>query len=68
MDENKLAIFHGQAIRRVLQNGQWWFSITDIIQVLTDSVNACDYWFKMKIRVKSDDGIELSTISRQLVW
>jgi len=33
---------------------------------LTDSVNPRDYWFKMKIRVKNDDGIELSTLCRQL--
>ncbi len=42
------------------------FSIIDVVAVLTGSVNPRDYWFKMKIRVKSDDGIELSTICRQL--
>ncbi|HPP88514.1 MAG TPA: hypothetical protein PLM75_11705 [bacterium] len=36
------------------------------IGTLTDSVNPRDYWFKMKIRVKSEDGLELSTICRQL--
>ncbi|MCG2716717.1 MAG: hypothetical protein L6422_10670 [Candidatus Marinimicrobia bacterium] len=38
----------------------------DVVGVLTDSVNPRDYWFKMKIRVKSEDEIELSTICRQL--
>jgi hypothetical protein len=38
----------------------------DVVQALTDSANARDYWFKMKTRVKSEDGIELSTICRQL--
>lgn len=38
----------------------------DVTGVLTDSINSRDYWFKMKIRVKSEDGIELSTICRQL--
>jgi DNA-damage-inducible protein D len=32
---------------------------------LTGSNNPSDYWFKMKIRIKSDDGLELSTICRQ---
>ena len=32
---------------------------------LTDSANPRDYWFKMKIRVKSDDGLALSTICRR---
>lgn len=45
---------------------QWYFSIIDVVEVLTNSSNPRDYWFKMKIRVKTEDGIELSTICRQL--
>ncbi len=45
---------------------QWYFSVIDVVDVLATSSNARDYWFKMKIRVKSEDGIELSTICRQL--
>ncbi len=45
---------------------KWYFSVVDVVEALTDSLNARDYWFKMKIRVKSEDGIELSTICRQL--
>lgn len=44
----------------------WYFSIIDVVEVLTDSANPRDYWFKMKIRVKTEDGLELSTICRQL--
>ncbi len=44
----------------------WYFSVIDIIEVLTDSPNPRDYWFKMKKRVKTEDGLELSTICRQL--
>ena len=45
---------------------QWYFSVIDVVEVLTDSANPRDYWFKMKIRVKTEDGLELSTICRQL--
>ena len=45
---------------------QWFFSIVDVVEVLTNSTNPRDYWFKMKIRVKLEDGLELSTICRQL--
>lgn len=38
----------------------------DVVKALTDSINTRDYWFKMKIRVKDESGIELSTICRQL--
>ncbi|MCK9362883.1 MAG: Bro-N domain-containing protein [Syntrophales bacterium] len=60
-----LAIFKGKGIRKVLHNDEWWFSIIDVVVALTESANPRDYWSKMKIRIKSDDGLELSTICRQ---
>lgn len=65
-ETTKIAIFKGRKIRKAIYTNEWWFSVVDVVQALTDSVNARDYWFKMKIRVKSEDGIELSTICRQL--
>jgi hypothetical protein len=44
---------------------QWYFSVIDVVEVLTDSSNPRDYWFKMKNRVKIEDGLELSTVCRQ---
>ncbi|MBI2981015.1 MAG: Bro-N domain-containing protein [Deltaproteobacteria bacterium] len=64
--ETKIAIFKGNKIRKTLHENEWWFSVIDVVSVLTDSTNPRDYWFKMKQRVKSDDGIELSTLCRQL--
>jgi DNA-damage-inducible protein D len=63
--ETKIAIFRGKGIRKTLHNKEWWFSVIDVVEALTDSVNPRDYWFKMIIRVKSEDGFELSTICRQ---
>ena len=40
--------------------------MVDVISALTDSLNSNDYWYRMKVRVKDEDGIELSTICRQL--
>jgi DNA-damage-inducible protein D len=62
----KIALFKGKKIRKTLHKNEWWFSVVDVVEALTDSANPRDYWFKMKIRVKSEDGIELSTICRQL--
>ena len=62
----QIAIFQNKEIRRVIHNDEWWFSVTDVVKVLTDSSNPRDYWFKMKIRVKEEDGFEPSTICRQL--
>jgi len=66
MDTNKIALFHGKKIRKTLFNNEWWFSVVDVIEALTDSVNPRDYWFKMKIRIKNEDGVELSTNCLQL--
>lgn len=62
----KIALFKGKKIRKTLYQDGWWFSVVDVVEALTDSVDAKDYWYKMKIRVKNEDGIELSTICRQL--
>ena len=60
--------FDGQSIRRGYdeETETWWFSVIDVVQVLTESANARDYWFKMKQRVRQEDGTELSTICRRL--
>ena len=65
---NELKIFESKNVRTVWDDEQekWYISIVDVVEVLTESPNARDYWFKMKIRVKMEDGLELSTICRQL--
>lgn len=64
--ENAIVVFNERTIRRVFIDDAWWFSVIDVVQTLTDSTNSRDYWYKMKIRVKDEDGTELSTICRQL--
>ncbi len=66
--QKQIAIFEGKKIRRIWDDAKelWYFSVIDVVASLTDSINPRDYWFKMKVRVKSEDGIELSTICRQL--
>jgi prophage antirepressor-like protein len=66
--EHAIVAFEKHSIRRFFDETQeiWYFSVVDVIAALTDSVNARDYWFKMKTRVKTEDGFELSTICRQL--
>ncbi|NQU80944.1 MAG: Bro-N domain-containing protein [Bacteroidetes bacterium] len=62
---NKIIIFQSRQIRRIWVDNEWWFSVIDIVGALTDSVNPRDYWYRMKIRVKSESGFELSTHCRQ---
>lgn len=46
----KSIIFQQKEIRRVWHKDQWWFSILDIVAVLTDSSSPKTYWAKIKKR------------------
>ena len=65
-ENTKIALFKGKEIRKTLYNNEWWFSVVDIIEVLTDSAKPRDYWYRLKKREKESSGVELSTICRQL--
>ena len=46
-----IAIFKDKKIRKTLHNNEWWFSIADVVEALTDSSDACAYWRKLKQRL-----------------
>ncbi|MBU4397793.1 MAG: Bro-N domain-containing protein, partial [Planctomycetes bacterium] len=45
---------------------QWFFSVVDIIAVLTDSDNPRNYWNMMKARERKESEVQLSTLCVQL--
>lgn len=50
MEYNKIVLFEGNKIRRVMRDGEWWYSVLDVIAVLTNSPQPKTYWAKMKDR------------------
>jgi len=36
---HQIAIFKGKEIRKTLYQNEWWFSIVDVIEALTNSSN-----------------------------
>ena len=66
MKTTKIALFKGKKIRRIIHQNEWWFSVVDVIEALTDSAQPSKYWTAMKARVSGEDGFQLSTICRQL--
>lgn len=52
MEAIKIALFKGKEIRKMLYQNEWWFSILDVVAVLTDSPHPKTYWAKMKDRDK----------------
>ncbi len=52
MENSNLIPFEGKEIRKEWHNEEWYFSIIDVIQVLTDSPNPSRYWTNIKSREK----------------
>jgi DNA-damage-inducible protein D len=50
MENLDLIPFQGERIRRIIHEGEWYFSIIDILEMLIDTNNAQSYWGKLKER------------------
>ena len=48
--DKELAVFQGKNIRKTWHKDEWWFSVFDIISVLTDSSDPKQYIKKMRSR------------------
>lgn len=46
--ENTLIPFEGKEIRKIWHEDQWYFSIIDVVELLTDSPQPSSYWNKVK--------------------
>ncbi len=57
MNNKALVVFEGKNIRRIWHNEQWFFSIIDIIKVLTGSSIPKRYWSDLKIKL-TEEGFE----------
>lgn len=64
MADSKIVVFQDKQIRRVWVDDDWYFSIVDIVGVLTGSPEPRKYWNKVKMREFTD--LQLSPIWRQL--
>ncbi len=64
--ETKIAIFQDKKIRRVFCREMWWFSIIDVVAVLTNSDRPRKYWSDLKQKVIKEGYIEVSDKIGQL--
>jgi len=66
--DKSLVVFQGKKIRRAWFNEEWWFSVIDIVAVLTeqeDFQTARKYWNKLSQRLR-DEGSEVVTNCHRL--
>jgi len=71
--EHSLVVFNSKKIRRIWNNNEWYFSVVDIVEALTDSPKPRQYWgvlkgrekqlltFCLQLKLKSNDGKYYST-------
>lgn len=67
MEEKSIQLFENKQIRTKWdeETEKWYFSVIDIIDVLTESVDAKRYWSVLKVRLKKE-GAEPTTICSTL--
>lgn len=51
-----IALFGEKEIRRVWNQGEWWFSIVDVTAALTESANPRRYWSDLKSKLCDEEG------------
>ena len=62
---NSLIVFQDKKIRRIWFNDEWWFSVVDVIGILSESEDARNYWKVLKHRL-NEEGSEVVTRCNQL--
>ncbi len=65
-ETTKIAIFRGKEIRKTIHNNEWWFSIIDVIEVLTENKRARKYWSDLKKKLTEEGFSQLSEKIGQL--
>ncbi|MBI4690174.1 MAG: Bro-N domain-containing protein [Nitrospirae bacterium] len=64
--ESNIAVFRGKEVRRIIHNNEWWFSVVDVIEVLTGSARPRKYWSDLKKKLSDEGYNELSDFFGQL--
>jgi hypothetical protein len=65
-ETSKLAVFEGKRIRKSLHEGEWWFSIIDVVEALVGGERARKYWSDLKKKLLLEGYDQLSEKIGQL--
>lgn len=65
--EGQIALFRGKEVRQIFHNNEWFFSIVDVIEAVTETERPRKYWSDLKSQLSEQEGfIELSDNIGQL--
>jgi len=65
-DTYKPALFEGRQIRKAFHEGEWWFSIIDVVEVLVGGDRPRKYWNDLKKKLTAEGYLEVSEKIGQL--
>ncbi|MFQ5597411.1 MAG: Bro-N domain-containing protein [Nitrospiria bacterium] len=64
--KTNIAIFRGREIRKTIHNNEWWFSVIDVVEILTGTDRPRKYWSDLKKKIISEGYAEVSEKIGQL--
>jgi len=64
--DSKLALFEGRRIRKMFFEGEWWFSIIDVVEALVGEGRPRKYWSDLKRKLAAEGYTEVSENIGQL--
>lgn len=56
----KIAIFQKKEVRKIIHLDEWWFSVIDIVEVLTETERPRKYWNDLKKKIEKEGYFKLS--------
>ena len=65
-ETSSLAVFEGKQIRKALHEGEWWFSIIDVVELLVGGDRPRKYWNDLKKKLLQEGYDQLSEKIGQL--
>ncbi len=61
-EQLKIDLFKGKhEVRKIFHKDEWWFSVIDVVGVLSESKDAGNYWRVLKGRIKVEGGDQTIT-------
>ena len=65
-ETSRLAVFEGKQIRKAFHEGEWWFSVIDVVETLVGGERPRKYWNDLKKKLVAEGYIEVSEKIGQL--
>jgi prophage antirepressor-like protein len=65
-ENSKLAVFEGKQIRKAFHEGEWWFSVIDVVETMVGGERPRKYWNDLKKKLIAEGYIEVSEKIGQL--